>query len=323
MPHFSIPFALAAGTLLALPALAQDQQLEHATPTTGASAPAPEAQPLPRHGAEFTVTPFASHTFEADFSDGPGSVSISRAGAEISYRQPLNERTRLTISLGTELSFYDFATPSPFASSTSKPWEDTTQVSLTAVVTRDATEKWSWFFGGGIDTAFEDGADVSRSFTGGLLGGAAYKFSDRFTLGGGFAVRSRLEDSGLFLPILNLNWQICDQWRLSNFNQLNSVGLALTYTPTKNLDLALRAAYESRAYRLDEDGPFPDGVGRDQRIPIWVQGTYRFTPHAALTASVGYAVWQEFTIDDSEGVEIGKQEADPTPFVGVGFSFSF
>ncbi len=311
----------AALAMLAGRAQAQGEALDHATPTTGSNASLEEEKPAA--GPKFSVTPFATHTFEADFSDGPGNVSVSRAGAEISMRQPIGDRSRLTVSLGAEFSLYDFGDTSPFAISTLEPWNDTSQVSLTVAFSRQVTPEWSVFFGGGVDASFENDADISNAFTGGLLGGATYQVSPTFSIGGGFAVRSRLEDSGLFLPLLSLDWKINDQWRLSNFNELNSFGLALSYQPCDTFEVSLRGAYQSRAYRLDEDGPFPDGVGRDSRIPLWVQARYNITPRAAVNASLGYVVWQEFTVDDTNGIELANEEADATPFVGIGFSLLF
>jgi hypothetical protein len=286
---------------------------ERATPTTGAAGePIPEA----RYPIDVAVTLFGTHAFESDFSDIAGGVGVTRAGLEVGLRRQMDERSRLSLSIGLETSNYDFSSDTALGGG-GEPWDNTVQASISAVYTRQATQQWSWFFGGGVDTSFELDANVGKSFTGGLFGGAAYAVNENLSIGGGVAVRSRLEDSGLFLPIVSLDWKFNDQWRLSNSNELNSTGAALSFSPNERLTLSLHAAYQGRAFRLDEDGPFPDGVGRDSRIPVWLQARYAFSPRAMATVAAGYVVWQEYTILDQNGNELDQQEADGTPFVAA------
>lgn len=316
--------ALLAFLALAPAAFAQNTPgvPEGATPTTGAAGQRPQDE-RKLTGPDVAVTLFATHAFEADFTDVAGSVSLSRVGAEVGIRQSLDERTRISLSVGGEFSSYDFSEDSAFAGSTVAPWDETYQLSAAVIVSRQATKSWSWFFGGGADASFESDANLGKSFTGGLVGGVNYQVNENLSLGGGLAVRSRLEDSGLFLPIVSIDWKISEQWKLSNSNELNSTGIALVYTPMEQLALSLHAAYQGRAYRLDEDGPFPDAVGRESRIPVWLQARYSFTPRISATLAAGYVVWQEYTVDDNNGNEIDQQSADATPFVGASVVFLF
>jgi hypothetical protein len=330
MPLQSTSFRFAVPAVLALAAsagaaLAQNTGAapERATPTTGATGqPAPLEGENPRRGPDFAVTLFATHAFEADFADVPGSVSLSRGGLEVGMRHMLDERTRLSVSLGAENSLYDFGDDTVLAG-TSEPWDDTYQLSASVLVSRQATPSWAWFFGGGADASFENDANLGKSFTGGLVGGVNYKVNEDLSIGGGLAIRSRLEDSGLFLPLVSIDWKISEQWRLSNSNELNSVGAALTYSPTEQLHLSLHGAYQGRAFRLDEDGPLADGVGRDTRIPVWVQARYAFSQRVSVSVAAGYVLYQQYTIDDNDGNELDQQDADATPFVGASLVFLF
>src|SRR5690242_8971868 len=99
------PAALLTLLALAPAALAQNTRAapERTTPTTGSAGqpPQPEGErKLP--GPDVAVTLFGTHAFEADFTDVNGSVSVSRLGAEVGIRQPLDERTRISLSLGAE-----------------------------------------------------------------------------------------------------------------------------------------------------------------------------------------------------------------------------
>ncbi|HYE61002.1 MAG TPA: DUF6268 family outer membrane beta-barrel protein [Phycisphaerales bacterium] len=325
MPIRSAAAVLVSAAFLSSGAFAQHTPgaPEGATPTTGASGQPPavaQARQLP--GPDVAVTLFGTHAFEADFEDVNGSVSLFRTGAEVGIRQPLDERTRLSLSIGAEYSGYDFSSDTALAG-TSEPWDDTYQLSAAVIISRQATTSWSWFFGGGADASFEDDANLGKSFTGGLVAGANYKVNENLTLGGGFAARSRLEDSGLFLPLVSIDWKISEQWTLSNSNELNSTGIALAYRPNEQLQISLHGAYQGRAYRLDEDGPIPDGVGRDSRIPVWLQVRYSFSPRISVTVAGGYIAWQEYTVDDNNGNELDQQGADGTPFVGASLVFLF
>lgn len=287
---------------------------ERATPTTGAAGePAHETdRPI-----DVSVTLFGTHAFESDFSDITGSVSVTRGGLEVGLRRQMDERSRLSLSIGLETSTYDFSSDVALGGSAVEPWDSTVQASLAALYSRRATEQWSWFFGGGADASFEIDANLGKSFTGGLVGGANYAVNEGLSIGGGLAVRSRLEDSGLFLPLVSVDWKISEQWRLSNSNELNSTGAALSYSPNERLTLSFHAAYQGRAFRLEEDGPIPDGVGRESRIPVWVQARYAFTPRATASVAAGVLAWQEYTVLDQDGNELDQQEAEWTPFVGA------
>ncbi len=303
------------GVLCAGAAMGQDTGAapERATPTTGSAGRAEGGT----RSTDVVVTLFGTHAFEADFSDGPGSVGVTRGGVEVGFRRPIDDRSRLSVSIGLEGSAYDFSGDSTLAGVTGEVWDSTVQASLAVVYSRQATEQWAWFFGGGVDASFETDADIGKSFTGGLVGGVNYAVNENLKLGGGLAVRSRLEDSGLFLPIVSVDWKLSDQWTLSNSNELNSTGVALSFAANEKLTLSLHAAYQGRAYRLDDEGPVPEGVGRDSRIPVWVQARYAFTPRATASLAAGVLAWQEYTVLDQDGNELDQQEAEWTPFLGA------
>ena len=100
-------------------------------------------------------------------------------------------------------------------------------------------------------------------------------------------------------------------------NPVHSTGVAVSLAANEELTLSLHAAYQGRAYRLDDEGPVPGGVGRDSRIPVWVQARYAFTPRATASLAAGVVAFQEYTVLDQDGNELDQQEADWTPFLGA------
>lgn len=283
--------------------------------------PADQTPEARRIQTQFTLN--GEHNFEADLDGSPGSVSISRAGADLGIMIPIGERSRLSIEGATEFSFYDFKNATGFGSGFTKLWDDTVQMNLAVTFSTQATRQWSWFAGAGVDDSIQTGATFSDGVTGGFFGGASYSFSERFTIGLGLAIRTQLEDSGQLLPIPVINWQISDQWKLSTNAKIGGRGIELSYQPVEPLTLSLDAAYAARAYRLDDSAPAPDGVGRDYRIPISLGAQWYFNRQVAVNALVGVDVWQEYTLLDSDSNKVSQINSKPDVFVGAGLVINF
>jgi hypothetical protein len=287
------------------------------TPTT----PAEAEEEAKRPHLQLTVR--GQHTFEADLKDSAGSVTLDRAGAGLSYRQPIGDRSRLSASFNTEYSWYDFKNATGFAPGFTKPWDDTVQLSASATFSTQATRQWGWYVGAGIDESAETGADFSRGITGGIYGGVSYGFSEKLSVGLGLLLRTRLEGSGEVLPLPYVNWQISEHWSLGTRSTVVGNGVTLSYQPIEPLTFSLDAAYETRDYRLDDSAAAPRGVARDQRLPIALGVQWNITKMIAVGARVGVDAYQEYTLVNSSSVNVAKVKTDPSVFLGASVVFSF
>jgi hypothetical protein len=264
----------------------------------------------------------AQHAFTADLGDVAGDVAVSRAAADLGLAFPIGERSQLRFTLFSETSFYSFGDDTAFV--TGKPWEDVQELGFGTMFSNQLSETWSYFVGAGVDASYEFGADVGDSITFLGLGGAGYRVSPELNLGLAAIVSTRIEDDVFFIAFPTIDWQPSKDWRLSTGpGSGRSVELRLSYQASEQVTLGAFAAFEPRAFRLDENGPVPDGVGRDWRVPVGLAATWSPSPRVSFSLEGGAFVYTQLTLDDANGDEIREVEPDIAPFILAQVEFRF
>ncbi|MBC7834953.1 MAG: hypothetical protein H7Y88_07610 [Phycisphaerales bacterium] len=273
-------------------------------------------------------------TFAADLDDDAGAsgtqgeVSIARASTGLTFLGPIGDRARLNIDLTGEVSWYNFenggallppASALPAGTVTDSLFDEVYEVGVAPILAFVIDEQWSWFLGGGVRASGESGADIGESLTYGGFGGARYAFSEDLALSFGLGVRTRLEDDPYVLPVLGLEWQINDKVRFAT----EGLGARVTAAIDDEWSVWISGAYESREFRLEEDGPLPDGVVNDSRFPIGVGVQWKPSANLVFEVAGGVVVWQEFEIDDSDGDEVAEVQTDPAAFIRAGVRIAF
>ena len=304
-------------------AIAQDQGLA-TTSLIPAAQPGEAAVLAAKPGPSARATLRAQHAFSADLEDVAGDVSISRFAGQVGLTFPTSDRSQIGVSLFSETSLYDFSEDTAFAPSVGAPWEDVQELGLGVTFRDRISETWSYFVGAGIDANYEFGADVGESLTYAGLGGARYEVSPELGLGLGAIVSSRLEEDVFFIAFPTIDWRPSKDWRLATGpGDGRAVELRLSYIASEEFTASLFGAFEARGFRLDEDGPVPDGVGRDWRVPVGVGLAWTPHPQVQLSLEGGAFVYSELTLDDSNGDEISQVEPDIAPFILGEIRFSF
>ncbi len=298
-----------------LPAHAQDQS--RAADPAGDDLPAEVARPA-RAAPTFTVTASGTVTDRADLDDGPGDLRISRALLAVEAGLDLGERRSLTVGLGAERSWYDFKNATDLHAS-GDPFGDVTDAELFLRYSAPFNDSTTWFGLAAIGIGAEDGADISDSFiyTGSL--GFVTKVSESFSWGVGILVRSQLEDDALVLPIPQIRWAIDDKWTLES----QRAGLRLDYAHSDALSYGVQAEYISRSYRLDDNGPIPDGMATDRRVPISVYAEYQPAPTFSIGAAIGASVYSNIELLDSNGDDINDDDIDTALFFSLNARIRF
>lgn len=273
-----------------------------------------------------------THQFRADLDDG-GDYSVSRFVAGIGFGLKLNDRLDLNLGFGYEFNGYDFEgdTVFGFAADDDIPWRSINLFNVGASLNYRLDDHWRVFGGPIVRFAGESDADAGDSITGGGFAGAAYRFSDKLTLGGGFGVITQIEDDTTYFPVLIVNWQITDNLRLANAGASAGItvsgrasGFELVWSFLENAELALGADYALRRFRLDDGNAVaPEGVGEESNFPIWLRASYKFNPTFSVDAYLGVALGGEIKLDDRNGDRIAKQDVDPAPTVGVSLRLRF
>ncbi|GMV25686.1 MAG: hypothetical protein AMXMBFR58_17170 [Phycisphaerae bacterium] len=311
--------------LLASPAVAQVQtpgltyspaSFYYAQPVTQREQ-APSAKPEARE-LEIKLSAEGEIGLKSDLKSTTGDVQVSRVRAAVDVGVPIADRSTISVSFDNEWSFYDFSEPSGFGATA--PWDDTWERGIRLTFLTQHTDRLAWYVGGDVSAASEYGADFGDSVTYGGLGGIRYSFNDQFTLGLGVYARSRLEEDFLVLPAIAFLWNFAPDWSLSS---QNGRSLRLNYKATDQLSVFLEGGYEARDFRLDDDGPVPDGIGRHRQVPVGLGAQYNFTPKISLAGKAGAYVWQRYRLDEEDGTKISEYEADPTAFFTLELRVAF
>lgn len=274
---------------------------------------------------EASVRLGGSHSFDADFKDVPGGMSVSRGFARLDATFPVLERSTIGLGLGMEYSAYEFDDTAVMGPVTGAAWDDVLQTDLMLRFATKVNDSWSWFAGAGVQAAGEEGADFADSLAYGVTGGASYRFSETFTLGAGLIVRTRLEDGVLVVPLVTFDWKIAPRWRLATNAGPNEVGLGLSWEACEKLTLTLAGAYALREFRLDDasTSATPNFIGRDERLPVWIGVDWRAGGQVNVHARAGFNAYQQISMDNAGGDELADESLDASGFLEAGVTFTF
>lgn len=269
-------------------------------------------------GEELRVNAGFGYRTEADI-DHDGDFSEARFSLSGERPINLNDQWRLTPMLGYRFGAFDF--------SDFEPWEDIHELRGTVVGRYALDEQWAFFGGPSIGLAMESGADASDALTFGFIAGVTYKINDRMVVGGGLGVTTEIEDSATVRPIVIINWRINDHWSLES-GYLDAAGgggpgAEIRYHINDQWSVAGGGQYQEKRFRLDEDGPVPDGVGEDTFVPIYAKLTWTINQHAALELLGGVSFGGELRLEDSHGHKIFDEDYDPAPLFGLRGLFTF
>ena len=260
----------------------------------------------------------------ADLKDSEGSFSVNRWFASMGLDYAWNSRNSIGISFGGGGSKYDFDDLTGIGDG--NPWEEIedTRISITGR------------FGFGdtgsiilIPTARYNGEKDSNSSDGrtyGLYAAAAWRISEDLTIGPGIGIFSRLESGSRIFPILVIDWDISDRWNLSTGRGLaasQGPGLTLSYSLSQSWSLGIVARYENIEFRLDENGPTPGGVGRDQSIPMVATVNWNPNPVVKLSVFAGIEFNGKLKLKNALDELVDESSYDPAPLFGATFKFRF
>ncbi len=318
MPRLQLSLIILAGCTC--PLVAQD------------AAPAQEdsqTTTLIKDGSDIQFNFHASSTYyaDSDFDDASGSLKAWRNALGVSAQGDLGEG-RWSVGFNAEITDYDF-TPPPSGGGGggggargtigALVFDDVTILGLTTRYTGRIDDENSWFIGGGISAAFENGADLDDSFTGAIFGGASHKYSDKLTLGLGVLVRTRLEDSVLVIPMPIFRYDMGNGWTLEN----QRAGAKIMYAANDKLSFGVAGEFESRSFRLDDANALPGGAANETRIPVAFVTEYKAAKKVTLSARVGAAIGSDIEFFDATGATISERDLDTSIFFGFSGTIHF
>jgi hypothetical protein len=277
-------------------------------------------------GRQADWSPFARggyvHQLDSDLDAG-GNLEVDRFSLQTGVSHTLAPRRRVSISVGGGSDRYDFSGGLGLAG---EPWGRIDQLRFSVPVTWAFDEHWTLFAVPTLRYSAESGADLGESATGGALAGVSYRVSDGLTIGPGVGVLGQLEDSVSVFPILIVDWKITDRLSLETGRGLGATqgpGLVLGYRLSETWSFGLGGRYESLRFRLDDEGPAPNGVGEDRSSPMYVSATYSRGRDLRFSAVAGMALNGELRLEDSSGRRLARDDYGSTPFLGATFDIRF
>jgi len=266
---------------------------------------------------QVTLDAGAAKQFESSLDTG-GDFDVDRYFFRFGATRNIGKAWNAGISLGYGEDRYEFSGSSGFGDS--DPWSRIRVFRAGIPISYRAENNWSFFGIPSLRYAGEDGANWSDSQQWGLLAAAAYRFSDRLTIGPGFGAFSEIEDSTSFFPILFIDWQISETVALTTGRGLaasRGPGVSLNWTPTHRWRFSLEGRYEKTRFRLDDKGPFPGGVGQDQSIPVALAATYTAIRDVELSLLGGVEFAGKLRLEDSTGDRLTESDYGAAPFAGA------
>ena len=267
----------------------------------------------------------AVYQFDADIEDD-ASFTVTRLNLEAGTGYRWNRQNSVSLALGYTYDGYSFAQGKEPGAFANEPWEDIHTFSLGIPIRYGINNEWSTFVIPSVRSTGESGASFSDTLTGGVLGGFAYRFGDRLTIGPGIGVISQLEESATVIPILIINWKITDKLSLETGRGQAATlgpGLTLNYRANDKWSAAIGGRYEKLRFRLDSSAGNPDGIGEDSSFPLFASVTHRFSPKSSVSLIGGVELGGELRQEDEKGNRIASENYDPAPFLGLTFGIRF
>jgi len=266
----------------------------------------------------------ASFISEADFDTTAGTIESTSFGAKLGILIPVDDRARLLLSFGADVTEYDI-TPAAGAVGTTAgtvgtQFDTVTEYGFDGLYTRAIDADTSFFVGGGIGVAAEGGASDALIWKG--LGGFSFKVNPKLRLGIGVGVFSQIEDDVRIVPLPQVHYAIDDRWSI----QSKGVGGKIDYKWNDELSMGVLGQFDGRSFRIDGDNTLvPDGAVTMTGFPISYYLDYSGgeTSNISFFAQVGVVVAGSMEILNSMGTTVVDEDIDPGVFAGVGLKIEF
>lgn len=287
-------------------------------------------QPSPLHAQEradtgdvrFSLTALGSYQFGSDV-DGGGDLSVARYNVNAEVVGRIDNNLRIGIGLTYEFDDYDFSGLTDFA--VAQPWGDVHRFGISVPIFYSIDSNWRLFLSPSVQWSGESGAKWGDAVAYGAVFAVSHSFRPGLVLGLGAGVFSNIEKT-TFFPYIAVNWQINEQLRLINpfrTSPAGPAGLELAYAFNRNWELGIGGAYRSYRFRLDEDGPLPNGIGESKTVPVYARLSYSLSRDFRIDLYGGATFSNKLRVDNEDGDEIYRTKYDVPPLVALSLTARF
>jgi hypothetical protein len=208
-----------------------------------------------------------------------------------------------TFGVTLNYDYYDYSFSNPVSFGGVAPWDKTMRYGVSAPLTFALNDGWRLGITPSVDWFRENGADTGESLVYGAGVFAIRDFGGGNRLGFGVSAVAHIEDTKVF-PVLLVDWNLGDRWRLINplpAGPSGPAGLELDYRFDNDWTLGIGGAYRVSRYRLSQSGPVPDGVGEVTGVPIFLRATRNLGDSLTLNLYVGALAQGRLRVEDRNG----------------------
>jgi len=312
------PVSLSAGAATPRAASAQPASYNVPYPTDGALVAPSELVAGPAETLDLgSLEVFASARGEADLRSTSGSIEVQRGGLRAQIGQRKGAESAWAVSLANESSFYRFPSGAGLVPGEPKPFNDLYETRAGLQLASRGTDRVTWIGGLELTMAGEDLVDPTDALMVGGLGGVQYRLNDEVDFSFGLAGESRLEDDAWIVPFFGFDWRPTEDLAFTVHGSELRAALDLG----ESWSVHAGAVYDIRQYRLNDGGPVDGGVFRDEEIRAALGATWQASEAGRLSLEVGQVLWNELTVLDSGGGQVGQSEAEKAPYIGLSLTF--
>ena len=255
--------------------------------------------------------------------DQGGNFSWNGAIVQGVARRQFTPEFSAAISLRYGYESWQFDTPSALGAVA--PWGHINRPAIGFRLSQQIGPQLGVFVAPEFEWSYESGASASDAKNFGLVFGATRFFSPTLVLGIGAGVFRQIDKTRVF-PLLIVNWQIDEQWRVNNPFQAGpagGAGLELVRALGSQWELAAGASFRDYRFRLRNDGPAPDGIGRNEGIPVFARLTRQLGPQGRIDFYAGAVTAGKLRVLDSAGATLSSSNYQTAPLFAASATLAF
>lgn len=277
-------------------------------------------EPTPDLRFSFTVMPVYQFPVHVD---GGGTLGVFSLYAFADISKQIDQNLGVGLSFNYGFDDYDFSGLTAFY--VPRPWKEIQRVGFSVPIFYTVNEKWEVIL---IPTGQFSGEFGARFGDALVYGGGVavrYTFNPKVVLGIGLAGYYYHEQARVF-PFFVVNVKLSDRFTLTNPFRLGPAGpagLVLSYKLNRQWEVGFGGAYRSYRFRLDYDGPIPNGIGEYNSFPLFVRLAYSPSPAFTFGLYGGLSIYNRLRVEDRNGDELYRSGQDVAPLMGASISGRF
>ncbi|NIQ93672.1 MAG: hypothetical protein GWO11_05555 [Desulfuromonadales bacterium] len=255
--------------------------------------------------------------------DRGGDIAIRGAELQIGFEKRWGRFISGGLTLNYRHTRFDFEQAAAFQESA--PWDNIHAAGLAARLEWRPDRSWSLMVRPSLEFAREQGASWDDADVAGVAVTLSKRFGRRLSLGVGAAASRGLEEDEVY-PMVIVFWRIGERWRLANPfrpGPTSPAGLELSYRINDDLEGGFGTTYSSERFRLDDQGPAPDGIGEMTALLSYLRLSRTMTDSFDLDLYAGIHWNGEVTLEDENGRELTDVGYDPGAVIALSLTNRF